>query len=403
MPSHFSVPGIAQPTKEIPISVYENEEAWSLPSYQNAVVLVDRAVSQTISHVKFCEHPLTVTLDSSEQIKSADFLKTVIETHPDMLKKFDAMIVIGGGTLLNFGTALAAHLNKICAPSSFHLILIPTNVLSMADVAYGSLGKLNKTATSDAVRVSYDPDRILIDTRFLKNLSPDLKKQGVAECLKHALLQDAPKFLDCLHLLRSENPSVGNLLSCILLTIKAKADVVFAMNRGYTSAEYLLTYGHVDAEPRENAAHFELSHGDSVLLSLAAELAVAGRKDILNAVLAVLPFTSLFKIAEKINFNRDVMREAYRHSAKPRFRAGDDNYFVIELPRLGAYAEIRHKSLEIKLKKCSFENLYDAACGILAGLVQLKQIKDSNRFLSSKHDSKGTVPETPGPQLKAKL
>ena len=382
----FLLPGIAQPTREIPIFLCKDQNSWPHFFYKRAIVLLDRAVSQTEFHCQISESDITIIIDSSEHIKSVDFLNKLIVENQQSLGEIDALIVIGGGSILNLGTALASQLCKLSDSGisdnhskqpNFHFILIPTNVLAMADVAYGSLGLLNKDSVKNALRILYDPDSIILDTRYLVDLPLTQKKQGIAECLKHALLQDssnnanAPRLSDCLRLLSSYSPDVESIFLCIWKTINAKADIIRAINSGNNIAANLLSYGHVDAEPREAASNFQLAHGDAVLLGLAIELLLAGPSDALDKVRAVLPFTPLADIVNKISFDRKVMLEAYRHSAKPRFRADQDHYYVIRLPHVGYFSDIHLRATKIEMHKYNFDTLYEAADKILMDLKQL--------------------------------
>jgi 3-dehydroquinate synthetase len=395
----MTVPGIAQQQRDIPIFPCKQDIDWpSLLYYQRIIVLIDQALAHKMIVPNTLKYAKYIFIESSEHTKTKSFLNMIIKKHQTDFKEMDALIVLGGGSIINLGTAVAAEICKQTLgklPNKqdtfrppFHFIIIPSNVLSMADVAYGSLGLLNDNGVKNSFRIMYDPDMIILDIRYLQSLPALIIKQGIAECLKHAFLQDCPQnpnsphISDCLNLLTSSQPNIDLVFECVQQTIRAKADVIYAVNAGNESAAHLLSYGHVDAEPREEASQFHLSHGDAVLLGLAIELALAGPAPIYQALRAALTFTDLAKKAAHLNYDKETMRMAYRNSSKPRFRARKDQYYVIPLPAAGHYNCIKTKEMKIEMQTYSFDMLYDEGTRILNELKQLAamEVNSSNLF-----------------------
>jgi len=386
------VPAIERKDAEIAISICDEEPPWVIPNCKKPKILtlIDSSVASITLELypELLKNSFVVGFDCKEENKSVEYLKKFKSDRKEELKQIDALVIIGGGATLNFGTALAKDLYLKLL--TFHFILIPTTVLAMADVAYGSQGLLNKkdeegNLKRNAKRENYDPDRIILDKRYINKLSPSLIKQGLAECLKHALLQettgpdDFPKVDECIRLLRKinfNNDDNKDIISCVIKTIHAKIAVIKAQNDKIEGAEHLLSYGHVDAEPRESASNFALAHGDAVLLSLAIELKLAGLTDALEKVCSVLSAA----LYEAVCFDKETMRNHYTLSSKERFRVPktnqennsgeikdiNDTYYVIHLPQIGHFASIQ----PVKMDEYSFQTLYEASQDILALLKQ---------------------------------
>jgi 3-dehydroquinate synthetase len=244
---------------------------------------------------------------------------------------------------------------------------MPTTLLAMADAAYGSSGLLNDGDAKNAVSVKLDPDAIVIDKAHLATLPIAEKKRGLSECLKHAMLQqpdggggNAPSVEECLGLLRCPDPDDGLLLSCVLRTITARALIAAAVNAGNGPAASLSSYGHLDVEPREAASCYRLSHGDAVLLGLMIEMSLAGLTDMAAELRGTVPFTPLADTIDDIDFDHDTMREAYRRSARPRFRVGDDRYRIIRLAHVGEFVRLGENT-PVNFTEYSFRSIYDQA------------------------------------------
>jgi 3-dehydroquinate synthetase len=368
IPCPFVVPGIADHSRAIPVEV-GNGIAPRLAG--RSVVIAAQEVLPRLPWLTNRREVTVIPVASAESTKSVAFRDACIAEHGVALAGMDSLIVVGGGTVLNLGTALAAKLRDLAKvvgarqTAAFSIAVVPTTLLAMADAAYGSSGLLNDGAAKNAIRIKLDPDAIVIDEAHLPTLPVAEKKRGLAECLKHAVLQEAeggaaPSIDQCLSLLRAAEPDDHRLLSCVLQTIRARADIAAAVNAGNELAASLPSYGHLDVEPREAASSYRLAHGDAVLLGLIVELTLSGLAPAADRLRRVVPFTPLGAALDAIDFDCETMCRAYRQSARPRFRAGPDRYRIIRLGAIGAFAEVG-RDTPIEFLEFPFRTLYDEA------------------------------------------
>lgn len=101
------------------------------------------------------------------------------------LTKKDLVLCLGGGVLTDMG-ALACTLFKRGIP----FVLIPTTLIGMVDAAIGGKTAIDFSGIKNLIGSYAQPVAIYIQDVFLNTLSIRQKKSGIAEQLKHALLQN---------------------------------------------------------------------------------------------------------------------------------------------------------------------------------------------------------------------
>lgn len=356
----YTLPAIVDKTKVIEIcnGLCLNDLSGDWVAMVDPITLpyIDANILSSVS----CQMDLCWDGEHSKSIQSFDELMKI---YGGRLEKCDGVLVIGGGSLINMATFLCAALSKTNKNLSY--CIVPTTYLSMVDVAYGSLGLLNDNGNKNKYRNSFDPTSIVIDRNFIRTLPLSEIKRGVSETLKHALLQDNgahhmiyPTVNECLNFLKGNDVPLDKLMHLIHKTLQAKASVITAMNKGNSTIENILSYGHLDAEPREAASRLQLAHGDSVLLGLAIELALAKNYAAYTELINTIPFTPLAHQLSNINFDQELMKESYRSSCKKRFVVGGDVYRLIKLSHQGQFAELDN-DVVIDFIEIGFEELFE--------------------------------------------
>lgn len=368
----MQLPGIANANTEITVHINKGFDL----NVDHPVALVDCRVDLTAELIGQIPPSSIISVTGGEQTKSVGFLNAFVRQHDNLFKNMDALVIVGGGSLINLGNCLAHRLRQTTPHQKpFRLIIIPTTLLAMADAAYGSTGLLNDNDLKSAFSIKYDPDDIFLNQYFLEKLPTDEKKRGLSECLKHALLQhnpaaeDAPTVEECVNLLCADMIDDDLLFSCAMKTIRARAAIAKAVNAGNTLAAFLPSYGHLDAEPREAASDYRLSHGEAVLFGLALETSLSGLHDATDIIRDCIPATPLASKIRHINFDQATMRRSYSNNVRPRFRTQDqDRYRFIGLDQLGSFSHL-DANTPIPLIECSFDDVYRASQTLLAALI----------------------------------
>lgn len=246
-----------------------NVTAFDAERFAGALFLIDRNVDHTSPLTVMPISATVVRIDATEKYTKdvAQFRKFMQRFSSDVR---DAVVVVGGGILMNFGAAVAQEWNA-------HLTLVPTTSLAMADASIGGKVRLNSNTNDQlrkhAIRSFYDPDEIVVDWRFLDSLPAEELRHGYGEIIKHGVYQ-SPALLRFLHSNRAtllSNRGVIRRAICWAAELKLACMRIdpFETPEGAAS---VLRAGHDVSDRIEESSGFRLSHGEAVLCAIVAQL-----------------------------------------------------------------------------------------------------------------------------------
>jgi len=101
-------------------------------------------------------------------------------------QKFDRnslLICWGGGTICDIGGMIAATFKR-----GIRLVNVPTTLLAMIDAAHGGKNGINLQHQKNVIGTFYLPEKVIIDSKFLKTLPQKELLNGFAELIKYALI-----------------------------------------------------------------------------------------------------------------------------------------------------------------------------------------------------------------------
>jgi 3-dehydroquinate synthase len=192
------------------------------------------------------------------------------------LGRRDAIVAVGGGVVGDVaGFAAATFLRGIA------LVAVPTTLLAMVDASTGGKCGINlslpKGGTGKNLAGAFHaPKLVAIDPGVLATLGERDFRSGLAECLKHAIL-DGEAHLGWLEAHRAailrRDPEV--LGETIARSVAVKAAIVGRdpFERGERA---LLNLGHTFGHALETMPGVDLTHGEAVGLGLVAAAAAGG-------------------------------------------------------------------------------------------------------------------------------
>ena len=191
----------------------------------------------------------------SENAKTASVLLSLLaflaENH---FGREDTLIALGGGAVGDLSGFAASCYNR-----GMHLINIPTTLLSMVDSSIGGKNGIDLPDGKNLVGTFYQPDAVLIDTDFLKTLSPGLITDGYGEIVKTAAIGD-PKLFGML-----ESDGGCDIEETVLRCINVKRSFV-EQDEFDEGKRHILNFGHTVAHAIEAASGFSVSHGRAVAI-----------------------------------------------------------------------------------------------------------------------------------------
>ena len=182
------------------------------------------------------------------------------------------LVAYGGGALSDTAGFVAATYMR-----GIDWAVLPTTLLSMADAAAGGKTAINLGA-KNIVGAFHHPRLIVADTEHLETLSERDYVSGLAEVVKHALLEGR-WFLDWLVARREEILGRRHeaLARMIRMSLDAKMRIVSRDPREEKGDRMLLNLGHTVAHVVEKATGYQLRHGEAVSMGLVVEAKLATR------------------------------------------------------------------------------------------------------------------------------
>ncbi|MHC4414775.1 MAG: 3-dehydroquinate synthase [Planctomycetota bacterium] len=213
--------------------------------------------------------PVAVHLAAAESHKT---LTTVQQIYQAMLagglERRDPVVALGGGIVGDTaGFAAATYLRGV------PLIQVPTTLLAMVDAAIGGKTGVNFDLPDgglgkNMIGAFWQPKAVFIDPEVLRTLDPRDLRCGLAECVKHALIADAP-LLDVLadQAAAIERLEQDRLVALIERCVRIKVAIVERDEREAGRRAWL-NLGHTFAHAMESVGDLGLRHGEAVAVGL---------------------------------------------------------------------------------------------------------------------------------------
>ena len=190
------------------------------------------------------------------------------------------MLGLGGGVVCDVTAFAASIYMRGCK-----LILIPTTLLSMVDAAIGGKTGINFGGSKNIVGTFYPAHEVRICPKLLRTLPDEEYKSGLAEVIKHAMLE--PRRYGLLDTLLRKREAILSRDTQVLNRIipaaaKIKADIVNADLREHGRRAHL-NLGHTFGHALEGATNFtQWSHGEAVVWGIKKALDLGERMGITN-------------------------------------------------------------------------------------------------------------------------
>ncbi|HEX5167140.1 MAG TPA: bifunctional shikimate kinase/3-dehydroquinate synthase, partial [Thermomicrobiales bacterium] len=178
----------------------------------------------------------------------------------------DLVVALGGGVTGD----LAGFVASICL-RGLSLMQVPSSLLAMVDSSVGGKTGVNMPAGKNLVGAFYQPGMVLVDPRLLDTLPQAEYRSGMAEVIKHALIQpstplggtDLLESLSALDLDPLPSETIAGILE---RNVAIKHSVVQADERE-SGLRMILNFGHTAGHAIE-ADGYRYRHGEAVGLGL---------------------------------------------------------------------------------------------------------------------------------------
>ncbi len=182
-----------------------------------------------------------------------------------------AILAFGGGVVGDLGGFVAATFLR-----GLPFYQVPTSLLAMVDSSIGGKVGVDLPEGKNLVGAFYPAEAILVDPNVLKTLPASEWSNGMAEVIKHALL-DGEEHLARLEQLDTAQPG----LEFIYPNAQVKMEVV-ARDPKEQGERAHLNLGHTLGHAFEQVSGYQLSHGQAVAIGLVGAVRLSRRVGLLE-------------------------------------------------------------------------------------------------------------------------
>jgi 3-dehydroquinate synthase len=188
------------------------------------------------------------------------------------------IINLGGGVVTDLGGFVASTFKR-----GIDYINVPTTLLAMVDASVGGKNGVDLGNLKNQIGTITTPKAVLIDTRFLESLPQNEMRSGLAEMLKHGLIQDKI-YWDKLKNLNNLNTDDLNILIHDSIQIKNNVVLQDPTENGIRKA---LNFGHtlghaIESYFLENESKTTLLHGEAIAAGMILESYISMEKMLIS-------------------------------------------------------------------------------------------------------------------------
>ena len=210
--------------------------------------------------------------ESSKSPEGAAAVWSVL--HRGNARRSSLLVNVGGGVVTDLGGFAASVFKRGMA-----FVNVPTTLLAQVDASVGGKTGINFMGIKNEVGLFAFPERVIVSPGFLPFLPERELRSGLAEMLKHGLL-DSPDHLRRVMSVDGRTVDSPEFLRLVRASVAVKAAFV-ARDPGERGPRHALNLGHTVGHALESLSWEDgapLSHGEAVAWGLVAELWLSVRE-----------------------------------------------------------------------------------------------------------------------------
>ena len=283
---------------------------------------------------------------AGERSKRIRSLERILEwLAAERVERGTPLIAVGGGTIGDLaGTAAALYARGL------PLVHVPTTWLAQADSAIGGKVALDLSAAKNAVGAFWPPVAVVSDIAALRSLPTRLRRDGMAESIKSAIIGD-PALWRLLEERGRKALETDEPARYAILERSARLKLAVCERDPFETGERrTLNLGHTIGHALEIESRYRLPHGAAVALGMRAIAAIGARRGA-NSELAERLDSLLNGIGFKLrrSFDADAVRAALLGDKKRR--DGRQRWILpMEIGRVIEVDDLTDAELELGLK-----------------------------------------------------
>ena len=209
------------------------------------------------------------------------------------------LISLGGGTVNNVTGFLASTLYR-----GIYLIHIPTTLMAQCDAAISIKQAVNGDKGKNLIGSYYEPLKIIVDPSALITSDEFGLRDGLSECIKHAIAQD-PNFYAYLMDYHGEINDVDFLEYVVKKNIELKTKLIDVDPKEKAEA-LVLQYGHTVGHAVEYLSGYKFGHGGAVSIGMVAAARISALLDIADNELVDVHYNILEKYRLPLKIDKQI-------------------------------------------------------------------------------------------------
>lgn len=219
----------------------------------------------------------------------------------------DLTVALGGGVTGDLAGFAAATYRR-----GIHLVQMPSSLLASVDSSVGGKTAIDLPSGKNQAGCFYQPDLVICDTDMLSTLPKEEYRNGCAEIIKYAVLDNEGLFGKI-----CGTPVDRQYEDVITRCVKIKKRLVEADEHD-TGLRMLLNLGHTAGHAVETCSSYSIPHGQAVAMGLAAIVRGSEAKGICESSLRkeVVDLISAYGLPTELTFPADELSKAARADKK---------------------------------------------------------------------------------------
>lgn len=228
------------------------------------VLLIDERVYRLYQSKIQVDESRIFRAEATENFKTLNGITAVLEfLQTRGFSKSETLVVVGGGTVQDVGSFVAA-----CFKRGISWTYFPTTLLSMCDSCIGAKSSINFHEAKNQLGLFYAPQEIIIHSDFLNTLPQADVASGIGEALKLFVIAGGNAFSN--YPKQVQNGKFVSAKECqrlIATALYIKKSVIEEDEFDHAHRK-ALNYGHTVGHVLESLTHYQLSHGLSVVIGM---------------------------------------------------------------------------------------------------------------------------------------
>jgi 3-dehydroquinate synthase len=270
-------------------------------------------------------------IQAGEKSKNLDTIKDIYKFLIDLkLDRDSTLVALGGGVVGDItGLAAATFLRGV------NFVQIPTSLLAQSDSSVGGKVGVDFNDSKNIIGAFYQPKFVYINVNTLKTLPKRELQAGLAEVIKHGIIQD-PDFFEYIdynvNKIFSFDEGVLQYLAKQNCSIKGS---VVEKDEKESGIRANLNFGHTIGHAIETVMNFELLHGECVALGMIGAFKMAQYLEIIEEDLSNKVRDTLMKIGLPVRIHDIDVEKVYNQMFYDKKMKGNKLTFILPRKKIG--------------------------------------------------------------------